>query len=249
MQKTLKNNLRLGLGLSLIVLFTSSLASWISIHNLIKSSDLVARSNEIIANLDNVIIAVKDAETGQRGFLLSGDEVFLEPYNGAKERATAVLNEIAVQTLGNRIYQRNIKLLRENVMARMEILDENLSIKRRGGHITVSQLLSGKKFMDESRALIRTMKIEERRLLAQQTADLNRLAGYTPNLILLAAFLAVMITFFFYRKVSADFNLRMKLQQQLQDKNQEMDARIEVIREPGKPDLFRQLPDQAGPGR
>ena len=231
MQKTLKNNLRLGLGLSLIVLFTSSLASWISINNLIKSADLVARSNEIISSLDDVVAAVKDAETGQRGFLLTGEDVFLEPYHGSKQRAITLLTDVKTKTLDNRIYQANIKQLDENIKSRLAILDNNLMIKRQGGHVTVNQLLQGKVFMDQSRALIQAMKNEERRLLTQQTDDLNRLAGYTPNLILLAAFLAVMITLFFYRKVSADFTERMKLQQELEEKNEEMDSRITVIQE------------------
>lgn len=231
MQKTLKNNLRLGLGLSLIVLFTSSLASWISINNLIKSSDLVARSNEIISNLDDVIAAVKDAETGQRGFLLTGEAAFLDPYHGAKEKATTILNEVAAKTKGNRIYETNIKQLEDLIKERLDILDNNLMIKRRGGNLTVNQLLEGKEFMDESRALIQAMKNEEKRLLTQQTDDLDRMTGYTPNLILLAAFLAVMITLFFYRKVSADFTDRMKLQLELQKKNEEMDSRIQVIHE------------------
>ena len=157
MQKTLKNNLRLGLGLSLIVLFTSSLASWISINNLIKSSDLVARSNEILSSLDNVIAAVKDAETGQRGFLLTGEDVFLEPYHGSKQRAITLLTEVKTKTIDNRIYQANIKQLAENIKSRLAILDNNLMIKRRGGHVTVNQLLQGKVFMDEARTLIQTM--------------------------------------------------------------------------------------------
>ena len=66
MKLSLKTNLRLGLGLSLIILILSSLSSYISINNLIKSSDLVAHSNNIMNGLDNVISTLKDAETGQR---------------------------------------------------------------------------------------------------------------------------------------------------------------------------------------
>ena len=86
MKLSLKTNLRLGLGLSLILLILSSLASYISISNLIKNAVLVAHSNDVMSNLDNTISFLKDAETGQRGYLLTGNKVFLEPYIGAKER-------------------------------------------------------------------------------------------------------------------------------------------------------------------
>jgi signal transduction histidine kinase/CheY-like chemotaxis protein/CHASE3 domain sensor protein len=231
MQKSLKNNLRVGLGLSLLVLFTSSLASWVSINNLIKSSDLVAESNKIISTLDNVIAAVKDAETGQRGYLLTGEEIFLEPYKGSREKAMGLLNQIEAQTQHSELYQKNIKQLREIILQRLAIIDKTLAVKRRGGNTSVNELLNGKAFMDEARGLVQEMKREESGLLSEQTSALNKLAGYTPNLILLAAFLSVLITYFFYRKVSLDFNERIKLQQALQDKNDEMDSRIHVIQE------------------
>ena len=81
MQKTLKNNLRIGLGLSLLLLFISSLASYVSITYLVKSSKLVTHSNEVINNLEEIISTLKDAETGQRGYLLTGDKSFLDPYS------------------------------------------------------------------------------------------------------------------------------------------------------------------------
>jgi signal transduction histidine kinase/DNA-binding response OmpR family regulator/CHASE3 domain sensor protein len=231
MQKSLKSNLRIGLGLSLIVLFTSSLASWISISNLIESSTLVARSNDIITNLNDVISAVKDVETGQRGFLLTGDKIFLEPYNGAKESALGLLNQVEKKTLDNGFYQKNIKKLREIIQQRLSTIDKTIVVKGRGGNIGVSELLLGKQYMDHARSLVKSMKAEEERVLNERTYELNKLAGYTPMLILLAAFISVLITFFFYRKVSLDLDERMKLQHALQEKNDEMDARIAVIQE------------------
>ena len=231
MQKSLKNNLRIGLGLSLLVLFTSSLASWVSINNLIKSSNLVSKSNEIISNLENVISTLKDAETGQRGFLLTGEAIFLDPYKGARESSFDLMNQITIQTQNNPFHQRNIKRLQESVKQRFNVLDQTIELKRKGGNISVAELLNGKAHMDKSRSLITEMKKEENRILTEQTSSLNKLAEYTPMLILLAAFLSVLITFFFYRKVSADFNKRMKLQQDLEAKNEEIDTRIKVIQE------------------
>ncbi|MET3113137.1 signal transduction histidine kinase/DNA-binding response OmpR family regulator/CHASE3 domain sensor protein [Pedobacter sp. CG_S7] len=231
MHKSLRNNLRIGLGLSLLVLFTSSLASWVSITNLIKSSDLVSKSNEIISNLENVISTLKDAETGQRGFLLTGEEVFLAPYIGARESTFDLMNQVATQTQNNPFHQRNIKKLQGIVKQRLDVLDNTIEIKRKGGNVSVAELLNGKAHMDESRSLVAEMKREESRAFNKETSASSKLSGYTPMLILLAAFLAVLITYFFYRKVSEDLTERMKLQQELQDKNDEMEKRIQVIQE------------------
>jgi len=230
MQKTLKNNLRIGLGLSLLLLFISSLASLISISNLVKSSKMVSHSNQVISNLDEIISTLKDAETGQRGYLLTGDDIFLQPYSGARKAAVDLLDSAEQQTTDNPVQQANIKKLRTIIETRLVIIEKTITVKKNGGSVSVGDLLTGKEYMDNARKVIQVMKDEERRLLEVRTADQNKLAGYTPMLIVLAALLAILITIFFYRKVSSDFNKRVLLQKELQDKNEETDHRIQVIR-------------------
>jgi signal transduction histidine kinase/DNA-binding response OmpR family regulator/CHASE3 domain sensor protein len=229
MQKTLKNNLRIGLGLSLLLLFISSLASYISIENLIKSSKMVSHSNQVINNLEGIISTLKDAETGQRGYLLTGETVFLAPYYGAKEKAVALLDDVQRQTVDNAVQQLSIKKLEVIIRDRMGLISKTVDFKKVGGSVGVADMLKGKEHMDSARRIIKAMEEEETRLLAIRTADQNKLASFTPGLILFAAFLAIIITIFFYRKVSSDFDTRVKLQQQLQNKNDEIDHRIEVI--------------------
>ncbi|RZK77529.1 MAG: response regulator [Pedobacter sp.] len=230
MEKTsLKNNLRIGLGLSLLILFITSLASYTSINNLIRSADMVSHSSDIMNKLEGVISTLKDAETGQRGYLLTGDKDFLDPFNGAKDDAIALLNEITIKTRDNAFQQQSVKQLQNIIEERLGIIEKTLVVKGRGGQVSVEELLNGKIYMDKARSIIKKMQDEEKRLLEIRTKDLNSIAGYTPILIIIAAVLAVLITIFFYRKVSMDFTTRMRLQQELQDKNEEMDTRITVI--------------------
>ena len=228
-KKKLKNNLRFGLGLSLLLLFISSFASYVSISNLIKNSQLVSHSNSVIRHTDGVLSTLKDAETGQRGFLLTGEEAFLQPYNGAKAEAVVLLDTLQHETADNPAQQANINKLREIIEGRLNVLEKTIAIKRKGGSVSVGDLLAGKAYMDNARRVIRAMQLEEDGLLATRTASQSKLADFTPLLILLAAFLAVLITIFFYRRVSSDFNTRLKLQDELEKTNKEVDRRIQVI--------------------
>ncbi|RZL98099.1 MAG: histidine kinase, partial [Pedobacter sp.] len=169
------------------------------------------------------------AETGQRGYLLSGDKIFLEPYNGAKQKALTLVSEVAAQTKDNAIQQKNAAKMQDIIEKRLTIIENTINVKERGGNVSVAELLAGKEYMDAARLTTKSMQTEETRLLELRTADLNKLASYTPTLIVFAAICSLLITFFFYRKVSTDFNARMQLQQALQDKNEEIDHRIEVI--------------------
>lgn len=229
MKLSLKSNLRLGLGLSLLILILSSLASYVSIRNLIKSSDLVSHSNEVMNNLDNIISTLKDAETGQRGFLLTNNQVFLQPYMGAKEKVNALFKQLEETTKDNSYQQRKLSELKQILDTRLTILEKTVDQKMNGGTVTEKNLLDGKSYMDSVRQIIKDMQAEERRLLNTRTADMNTLAGYTPLLIILAAVLSLLITIFFYRKVASDFDERQLLQQELQTINYETAERINVI--------------------
>ncbi|RZK38284.1 MAG: response regulator [Pedobacter sp.] len=229
MKLSLKTNLRLGLGLSLILLILSSLASYISIRNLIRNSELVAHSNEVIGGLDNMISTLKDAETGQRGFLLTNNKAFLEPYIGAREKVNTLYTSIKGKTIDNSYQQRKIDELKEILDTRLTIIEKTIIMKENGEAVTESFLLDGKIYMDKVRQIIKDMQAEEKRLLSMRTADMNTFAGYTPLLIIFAAILSIVITIFFYRKVSMDFNERVKLQERLQEINDETARRIQLI--------------------
>ncbi|MBB2150215.1 response regulator [Pedobacter gandavensis] len=230
-QRSLRGKLRIGLGLSLLILFISSLASYKSITSLIRSAELVHHSNEVITGLEEIISTLKDAETGQRGYLLTGENIFLDPYDGAKERAVTLLQNVGFLTRDNPLQQKQIVKLDEIITERLNILQKSIDVKKRGGSATVTELLNGKTHMDIARAVISSMEKEEKRLLEERTADMDKLSKFTPILIMVAAFLAILITIFFYRKVIFDFNERLKLEEELKKQNEDTERRIEVIRE------------------
>src|SRR5436190_6784369 len=68
------------------VLATSILVTYFIGAAAIESSRRVARERSILQDLENLISSLKDAETGQRGYLLTGDENYLEPYRDALAR-------------------------------------------------------------------------------------------------------------------------------------------------------------------
>lgn len=229
MKLSLKANLRLGLGLSLILLILSSLASYVSIRNLIKSSDLVEHSNEIISKINEAFSNLKDAETGQRGYLLTGNKDFLQPYVGTKDKIYSLFAELEQQTGDNPLLQEKINEIQETLKSRLVIMEATIKAKENGEYVSDKFLYEGKVHMDKLRQLIKEMQTEEKRLLHTRTTEMNSFAKYTPWLIVFAAVLALGITVFFYRKVSLDYNERMALQQELETINSETARRIKLL--------------------
>lgn len=224
-----KRNLLFGLGLSLLLLLVSSVASFISIRNLIESSSMVRQSNKNLKDLDHIFSLAKDAETGQRGFLLSGDARFLEPYNRAKDKIEDAIINLSVQITNTSDQSRNMDKLRTSINSRIEILDRNLNYKRVNTPVTSEQLLEGKKYMDEIRNTVSVMQSVEQSVLKSRTENMDKFASFTPLLIILSALLAITITLIFFRKVSQDFSEKTKLTQELEEKNEETENRLLAI--------------------
>ena len=224
-----KRNLLFGLGLSMALLFISSIVSYISIHNLIENAQMVRSSNKVIKDLNQTLSLVKDAETGQRGYLLSGDPEFLEPYIDAKQKIAQSYNTLSAEINKTPTQVRNLEKLQSSIDSRLKILDQNLNFKKQNNTITTEQLLKGKDFMDEIRNTVGTMQSEEQAILKARTETMDKFASFTPFLIILSALLAITITFIFFRKVSHDFNEKNKLTAALEEKNEETEQRLRAI--------------------
>lgn len=229
MKTIVRSNIFWGLGLSLILLIFSSVASYISIRNLIASSSLVTKSNGVIKNLNAVLSLMKDAETGQRGFLLSGDAAFLEPYNSADRQTSDLLRIVSENGNFDALQQKSILDLKEAIANRKSILDKNLMQKKQFGTVNSADLLAGKKYMDQIRETVADLVSGEQTLLESRTSKLNSLATIAPSIIIFTALLAIAITLYFYRKLSVDFSKRVILQHQLSQKNEEIETRINSI--------------------
>src|SRR5438105_320438 len=105
--KFFNRNLALGYGLSLLLLFLSAAASVICIQNLLNGQRMVNHTNEVIKKLDGIMVAVREAEAGQRGYLLSNNEEYLALYRDALTRAGSNLDAVRRLTVDNPAQQRS----------------------------------------------------------------------------------------------------------------------------------------------
>lgn len=224
-----KRNLLIGYGVSLLLLVAGSIASYISIHNLLQTQTLVNHTNAVINKVEGVISVLKDAETGQRGFLLTNNEAFLDPYNGAYDRSLRLINEIKGLTKDNPQQQVDCDLLRNIITQRLNILATLIDRKRKGETVSDSMLLAGKTYMDRARKTVKSMQDREQGLLDQRTAKLNSFATSTPTFIVIASLLAILVTVVSFFRVLKDYNKRTELQTALLQKEEETTKRITVI--------------------
>ena len=226
---TLKRNLLIGFGTSLVILIASTTASLISINNLFTSSNWVNHTNAVAQKLQEISSLLKDAETGQRGYLITGQDDFLDPYHGAIDQAKVMMADIRQLTVDNAAQQKNIDQLDDLMSKRFYKLQELIDKKKMTGLISIADMQAGKVFMDSARLLIKEMVANENSLLVIRTKNLNRFSAITPILIVVAALLAILITILFYVKTNRDVGERQRLQEELIEKDAGISRRIRII--------------------
>ena len=231
MRPGLLRNLQIGFGLSLLILIVSSVASYSSIQSLLNSARQVDHTDSVINRLEMTLSTLKDAETGQRGYLLTGDTTYLRPYYGAREKALNLVGDLRKMTRDNPSQAQNADELYTIITQRMGLLQEVIDEKKEDNLINLADIKKGQGFMEEARRVVARMQMEEHETMVERVAKMKRSSSYTPVVIMVAAALAILITIFFYRRVLNDYQERLALYTELQQKEEETRRRIDIISE------------------
>ncbi|WET49752.1 response regulator [Chryseobacterium indologenes] len=229
MPKKIIRNLQFGIGFSLLILLASSVASYWSIQNQMNHRESLSKSRRSVTAVKDILVSLLDAETGNRGYQLTGREDFLEPYKrGVREYSEALVyaESLGVNDKNQQERLSRLKIAVSQVMDNLKNLVEN---RRRGIVMTQQQIVTGKAYMDECRKIVRDFVQYEENQVEIKNKDLTRSSETTVIFIVFSALAAVVVTVFFYFKMRADLIKRDELEKMLRDKDQEMTRRVSAI--------------------
>ena len=171
----------------------------------------IEHSHMVIETTDHLLARLVDAETSQRGFVITGDETFLAPAQGADRDVDGALDSLARMTAGRPLEQAEVASIRRLVVERFALIGESIRLRRSAGSAaaTGSALNDrGKVVMDSIRTRIGTLVGEERRLLAARQHDEARHASTLMTIVvagtLLAALLALLANLMLVAAASAE---------------------------------------------
>ncbi len=229
MNGTFKKNLIVSTVISLLILIVSSTASYFSIKNLLESNQLVNHTHEVIYNINKAQFTMTDAQTGMRGYLITGREDFLRSYNDAEALTDVSLEKLEVLTTDNPQQQVTLNKLKPLAYSFYRYLDLRVKEKKENRLTGTTDLERGRQYMAQAKALFKNMETREIDLLKERIQDSARYGSYTSILIIAAALVAMCISIYFFTRIIADYKLRLKLQQELEQKDRETAERIRLI--------------------
>jgi PAS domain S-box-containing protein len=163
----------LAVAIPLLCLMGSVLAYTLLRQKMVEAQGFVNHTNEVLAKSQSATIDLLNAETGVRGYYISRDKVFLEPYKVALDQLPATLASLERLIQDNPPQQQRAKLMSQLVVNRIQMLQQSVERVEAGEfatpEVTAQRLLEGKVQMDRFRETIGKFETEERRLLAERT--------------------------------------------------------------------------------
>jgi PAS domain S-box-containing protein len=164
-----------GIGL-LVVLMALALNAGvigISLHTIVQSYEKVGHTRQIMLELERTLSLLKDAETGQRGYLLTHDNGYLAPYRAATAELDDALARLRVRAVLDLGQQARITELDRLAREKMAELRHTVALGQQGrwdAALAAVRSDRGKRLMDQMRAVTSAVEAEEQRLLEQRIA-------------------------------------------------------------------------------
>ena len=178
MPRTVTRGQIVALALLILALVADAGLSIYNIREVANSVQWVSHTQEVLAKLEEVLSTLKDAETGQRGYFLTGDRSYLEPHEQAVVRVPGQLTQLRQLIADNPAQTVRLLRLDQLVTERLNVLQRGIGMYQsdpdkssvlqssRQGPLTDE----GKRMMDAIRAQTGEMQGAERALLARRDA-------------------------------------------------------------------------------
>jgi PAS domain S-box-containing protein len=209
MRRSLHNLMLIGIcSLCLSLVGIGTAAYW----NFLRYSDRarwVEHTYKVIDVSENLLSNLKDAETGQRGYLLTLTPEYLEPFYQSQPSIRRAIGQLKQLTQDNPAQQRSIERLELLISQKLQELDQTTQLAKQQqsqAALAIVRQNQGKAWMDQIRQVIDTVEQRERLLLTQRIT-LKQLAVTQITLMLsfaaLAIFLLMALLALLYKSLTA----------------------------------------------
>ncbi len=204
---------RAALFVALLVVCLNAWLAFRSVQILDESQYWVAHTWQVINAIERIMGSMKDAESGNRGYILTGDPAYLNPYTQATRDLPDELHQVTELTVDNPSQQAQISRMRADVNQRLQILQAGIDQRRSGNGNEAALLVqsgTGNAEMNRLRAIASSMQDAERVLLAQRVARSHSARTHSQLTILVVSIIDVLLIALVFWLLNHERSLRQK---------------------------------------
>ncbi|MEG4441912.1 CHASE3 domain-containing protein [Microcoleus sp. AT9_B5] len=211
MKQSLTRQITAGIGMALALLILNAATSYRNTLKLLENERWVNHTHRVLTELEAALSTLKDAETGQRGYLLTGEERYLEPYHSAIARVNEQIFGLQQLTADNKRQQQRIRDLKIAIDSKLDELEKTINLRRQQNLEAALQRVKsgrGKQIMGDIRQQIAAMTAEETQLLQQRARESQASTNLTILTFTVAALVNFLLMVLVYYLVKRDRTLR-----------------------------------------
>ena len=216
MNRAFEKKYPIGIAVVVAIILANTALSYRNTVQLYSAAEGVAHSEQVQAALEQVLTSAAEAETGQRGYVITGNERYLEPFKIAEQRIDAQVSSLAQLTRDNAEQEAEVPRLQRFVVQKLDELRLSIAVRRENGEDAARAIVftdRGRLAMDSLHAVVNRMESRESATIREQTAAFTRsrdwavsagLAAGITALVLVTAFVVLQQRSFRSRALAAD---------------------------------------------
>jgi methyl-accepting chemotaxis protein WspA len=220
-KSTIQQILRRGFGTIFTLILITNIVAQYTKNTLIKSLDNVTSSYKISQELAQLDTLLLEAETGQRGYLYTGKENFLEPYNEANASINVQLAELR-EKMSNPTQQEKLGQLQTLIRERIDYLEKTIQLQKSGREQEAKNIVSagtGLEIMAKLRGKITEIKetenrfLDERKKLAREAEIFSTYFALSSTLMIVGV--GVLISWVIIRNIAQSLGIAVKVAEEV----------------------------------
>ncbi|TXE08571.1 histidine kinase [Gelidibacter salicanalis] len=227
--------LKIIFGVSLFVVLVMGGVAYRYIKELSNSINDVQHNYQVHIELEKMLSALKDAESGKRGFIISQDSTFLLPLLSSNQQIENSLEELKKLTLKDPQQQENIAELKEKIDKSLAIFEKTLQLSIANNPDSrefIAGFREGRQTMNSVRFKINEMTAHENDVLGLAKEKSVRRLSNAPMLLYYVLILSLLILLLTYLQISKNLKV-LKVKNELLETFKKSTTQSEVISKHG----------------
>jgi len=232
MKLSIQRKIILGFALTFSLIIIVSLSGYYSAFRLRETNQQALQGGKVLTTLEEVLAEITDAETGERGYLLTGKPRYLEPYKQAVDKLEDDIKQLQVLTADHPYDQRKLEIIIPLIHEKFSELQQTINLRNEQGLEAALEIVNTNKdtvLMDQIRTVFRQMKAEEEQLLQARSQHTQVTVRSTILILSGGLILDLGILVFVYSNIYREINQRLKAQEQLRASENRLTQFLEAI--------------------
>ncbi len=186
-----------------VVVASTLLTYWFG-NSVLQAHAREEERREIIHNLDQLMSAIKDAETGQRGFIITGDYNYLRPYNDAVENVPRLVHKLqGTRPVG--ITTSELQVIANLVDRKLKELQSTVEVRDNGGFEAAASVVQngeGQRIMEELRGVVARLRSEQVTALRSDVRLSDETTRRRTAVFILTGLISVLFLAWAYQRIT-----------------------------------------------